>query len=417
MNKAVNNKAIIARGIGKEYCLGGAEQYHESFRELLRNMFLSPFRKFGVLSGRVENDPFWALKDINFEIPVGQVTGIIGRNGAGKSTLLKVLSRITTPTVGRVEIRGRVASLLEVGSGFHPELTGRENIYMNASILGMRRQEVHRKLDDIVQFAEIERFLDTPVKRYSSGMYVRLAFSVAAHVEPDVLLVDEVLAVGDAKFQQRCIGKLNEVGQQGRTVLFVSHNIGLIQKLCSHTIYLKDGQVEQCGATHQVIPFYLLEGAGQKGEWVSEDSSSTVKRVRLLDNNGNGVSSAGYLSELNVEICFTPFRKDEDYILSLEIADELGRSIFTSWDTDSTLRETLPSKTYNAICELPVGLLRPGSYFITVMVRNLKHRFLENIEESSIQFEVTGVDFNMNAERIGTVLPILAWHVNHNETT
>ena len=239
MNDHSHGQAIIAQGIGKEYILGGAEQHHDTFRDLLRSMLTAPFQKFKKLSGNTDEDLFWALKDIDFEIPVGQVTGVIGRNGAGKSTLLKILSRITTPTTGQVEIRGRVASLLEVGSGFHPELTGRENIYMNASILGMNRNEVHKKLDDIVQFAEVERFLDTPVKRYSSGMYVRLAFSVAAHVDPDVLLVDEVLAVGDAKFQQRCIGKLSEVGQQGRTVLFVSHNMGLIQELCSHALYLK----------------------------------------------------------------------------------------------------------------------------------------------------------------------------------
>ncbi|NNC98794.1 MAG: ABC transporter ATP-binding protein, partial [Gammaproteobacteria bacterium] len=296
MHSALNNKAIVASGLGKQYLLGGAEQHYDTFRDLLRGMMKAPFRKFKKLSGNVERDLFWALRELDFEIPEGQITGVIGRNGAGKSTLLKILSRITSPTTGRVEIHGRVASLLEVGSGFHPELTGRENIYMNASILGMRRQEVHHKLDDIVQFAEVERFLDTPVKRYSSGMYVRLAFSVAAHVDPDVLLVDEVLAVGDAKFQQRCIGKLSEVGQQGRTVLFVSHNMGLIQELCSHSLYLKEGRINHYGKTNDVLPKYLSDGVEQQGEWAADDSQGTLRQIRLVNAQGERIFSAGYRS-------------------------------------------------------------------------------------------------------------------------
>lgn len=401
--------AIQAQGIGKQYVLGGAEQQYDSFRDLLTGLLKAPFAKYKKLSGQTKEDLFWALNDLSFTIPAGQVTGVVGRNGAGKSTLLKVLSRITSPTVGQVEIRGRVASLLEVGSGFHPELTGRENIYMNASILGMRRSEVNRKLDDIVQFAEVERFLDTPVKRYSSGMYVRLAFSVAAHVDPDVLLVDEVLAVGDAKFQQRCIGKMSEVGEQGRTVLFVSHNMGLIQDLCSHTLYLKDGQVEQYGRTDNVLAKYLSDGTEQQSEWVSEESDSVLRQVRLLDDSGGLIHSVGYLSSVTAQIEFCPDRPDADFVVALRLTDELGRDILTSWDTDTLERTTNLGERYRCSCELPIGILRPGRYIVTVMARKLKHGHLEKLEEASLEYEVTNIDFSMNAERFGVVLPVLNW--------
>jgi lipopolysaccharide transport system ATP-binding protein len=406
-----DKSAIVAQEIGKQYILGGAEQRYDSFRDLLQGILGAPLRKFKKLSGKEDNHEnlFWALRDINFEIPQGQITGVIGRNGAGKSTLLKVLSRITSPTVGCVEIRGRVASLLEVGSGFHPELTGRENIYMNASILGMRREEVHKKLDDIVAFAEVERFLDTPVKRYSSGMYVRLAFSVAAHVDPDVLLVDEVLAVGDAKFQQRCIGKLSEVGQQGRTVMFVSHNMGLIQDLCSHTIYLRDGQIEDYGDTHRVLPAYLRDGAQQSGEWQSDDEQETLRSVRLKNSAGEVIDAFGYRERISADIDFVPRRADPDYVVALRITDELGRDIFTSWDTDSADRVTVPGKKYCLNCQLPQALLRPGRYFLLVMVRNSAHGFITDIEEASIEFEITNIEFSMNENRFGVVLPTLEW--------
>ncbi|MEM7357721.1 MAG: ABC transporter ATP-binding protein [Pseudomonadota bacterium] len=403
------DQAIIAQGLGKEYILGGAEQHHDTFRDLLRGMLTAPFRKFKKLSGNTDENLFWALKDIDFQIPVGQITGVIGRNGAGKSTLLKILSRITTPTTGQVEIRGRVASLLEVGSGFHPELTGRENIYMNASILGMNRKEVHKKLDDIVQFAEVERFLDTPVKRYSSGMYVRLAFSVAAHVDPDVLLVDEVLAVGDAKFQQRCIGKLSEVGQQGRTVLFVSHNMGLIQELCSHALYLEDGVIKDYGLTADVIPSYLNDGVEQKSQWLASDNSGTLRRVRLLDQQGELLYSASYTSTIFAEIGFEALRRDQDYMVTLRITNELGYDILSSWDSDTTVRSTQQGKQYIARCELPTGLLRPGRYFLTARVRNSEHGYLQNVEEKSVEFEITNVNFAKNPQRLGLVMPDLQW--------
>jgi len=404
--------AVRARDISKQYQLGGAERQHDSFRELLTNLFKAPFQKIKILSGRehAEQQLFYALKDINFDIPEGQITAVIGRNGAGKSTLLKVLSRITSPTSGEVQIRGRVASLLEVGSGFHPELTGRENIYMNASVLGMRRHEVDQKLDEIVAFAEVERFLDTPVKRYSSGMYVRLAFSVAAHVDPDVLLIDEVLAVGDAKFQQRCIGKLSEVSKAGRTVLFVSHNMGLVQDLCSHSIYLKEGMIQNYGRTDEVLPEYLRDGSDQSNYWHAEDSNSCIRKVELLDLQTQSISSTAYDKSIRVRMNIIPDRKDTDFVLAVRVSDQLGRDVFTSWDTDSIKRQTIVGEQSILECHLPSQLMRPGHYYLTIMMRNSKHGYIDYIEEAALQFEVSNIGFPMNEDRFGVVLPTLQWN-------
>lgn len=258
--------AISVEGIGKMYRLAHEAQRSASFRELITNTALGPFRRLKALRGEAtaDTEEFWALKDVSFQVPKGQVVGIIGRNGAGKSTLLKVLSRIVEPTEGRAVMHGRVASLLEVGTGFHPELTGRENIYLNGSILGMRKREIDRKFDEIVAFAEVEKFLDTPVKRYSSGMYVRLAFAVAAHLDPEILIVDEVLAVGDAEFQKKCIGKMQDVAKGGdRTVLFVSHNMAAVTRLCTRGVCLKGGTVALDGTAEAAAAFYAAAGRGR----------------------------------------------------------------------------------------------------------------------------------------------------------
>ena len=262
----MSDTVIAVEGLGKSYRLRHqAEEDYESLRDVIAEKARSFGRRLTGRGGaaRQESEEFWALRDIRFEVKRGEVLGIIGRNGAGKSTLLKILSRITEPTEGRVRMRGRVASLLEVGTGFHPELSGRENIFLNGAILGMGRAEVRRKFDEIVAFAEIEKFLDTPVKRFSSGMYVRLAFAVAAHLEPDILIVDEVLAVGDIEFQQRCLGKMREVSStSGRTVLFVSHNMGAIQALCPKTLRLEGGRVKGFGESRAQVESYLTEMAG-----------------------------------------------------------------------------------------------------------------------------------------------------------
>ncbi len=259
----MNNSAIKVENIGKKYVIKHAKQEsYKTFQDVLINKtkkivaLVTPFRKSLANEDNTTED-FWALKDINFEVNKGDKIGIIGRNGAGKSTLLKVLSRITEPTTGKIHINGRIASLLEVGTGFHPELTGRENIYLNGAILGMSRSEIKEKFDEIVAFAEVDKFLDTPVKRYSSGMYVRLAFSVAAHLEPEILVVDEVLAVGDVEFQKKCLGKMSEVSKEGRTILFVSHNMAAISNLCNRTILLQDGQISYDGETSKAIQKYM----------------------------------------------------------------------------------------------------------------------------------------------------------------
>jgi len=252
--------AIQVKGLGKEYILGMEDRVDESFREMLMGAILAPLRRLKRLQGEVvEAERFWALNGVNFEIKPGEVVGIIGRNGAGKSTLLKILSRITAPTEGRIEIRGRVSSLLEVGTGFHPELTGRENIFLNGAILGMTRKEIKSNFNEIVAFAEVEKFLDTPGKRYSSGMYVRLAFAVAAYLEPEILIVDEVLAVGDAAFQKKCLGKMSDVAKEGRTVLFVSHNMGAVSNLCSRVIVLNKGAVDFDGSTSDAVQHYYSQ--------------------------------------------------------------------------------------------------------------------------------------------------------------
>ena len=258
--------AIKVEGLGKSYRLTHGEQRegYRTLRDSLVAAVKSPFRK------RATTEEFWALDDVSFEVQPGEVVGIIGRNGAGKSTLLKILSRITKPTRGHIEINGRVGSLLEVGTGFHPELTGRENVYLNGSILGMSRGEIEAKFDEIVAFAEVEKFLDTPVKRYSSGMYVRLAFAVAAHLEPEILIVDEVLAVGDAGFQQKCLAKMRECASHGRTVLLVSHQMNSVRDLCDRAVWLRDGSVRLAGSVSKVIERYMAEAGSQAspGDWV-----------------------------------------------------------------------------------------------------------------------------------------------------
>jgi lipopolysaccharide transport system ATP-binding protein len=308
---------IRAEGLGKKYVIG-----HEAEREqytALRDVIARNVKNFAYSGASLfrkrekpavpETEDFWALKDVNFEIRRGEVLGIIGRNGAGKSTLLKILSRITEPSEGRVWIKGRVASLLEVGTGFHPELTGRENIYLNGAILGMSRVEIRRKFDEIVAFADVARFLDTPVKRYSSGMYVRLAFAVAAHLEPEILVVDEVLAVGDAEFQQKCLGKLGEVASGGRTVLFVSHNMAAVQNLCTRALLIDSGRLTMNAEPASAISAHLSTKADESPELITRPrpkwARPWIRRVRLVDDQGSERSTFHLGENINVEMDFT----------------------------------------------------------------------------------------------------------------
>ena len=285
----MSDTVIRVENLAKKYVLGHQEEgaSYKTFRGAMTNVAKSVGSAFNPLAkkeAKVSRDEFWALKDVSFEINQGDRVGIIGRNGAGKSTLLKVLSRITEPTSGSIRIKGRVASLLEVGTGFHPELTGRENVFLNGAILGMSKAEIKRKFDEIVAFAEIEKFLDTPVKRYSSGMYVRLAFAVAAHLEPEILIVDEVLAVGDVQFQKKCLGKMGQVASEGRTVFFVSHNMGAVSALCDKVIYLASGQVRASGLTDAIVKLYFSEVQQNKVENLQElRSPGYGEKVRFLD--------------------------------------------------------------------------------------------------------------------------------------
>ena len=279
--------AIQTDGLGKQYRIGLREKAGETFREVLVNAACAPFRRFRTLKGRSDGDDlFWALQDVSFDVEPGEVVGIIGGNGAGKSTLLKILSRITEPTTGRAWIRGRVASLLEVGTGFHPELTGRENVYLNGAILGMKKADIDRRFDEIVAFAEIDRFLDTPIKRYSSGMCVRLGFAVAAHLEPEILLVDEILAVGDLGFQQKCIGRMDNVAQQGRTVLFVSHNMPAVEALCGRALLLEGGRLVAAGETRDIVRRYVSAMTNHGRSVLAAGRGRHIRAMRMMNVDG-----------------------------------------------------------------------------------------------------------------------------------
>jgi len=303
--------------------------------------------------GNCHGDELWALRDVSFTVEQGEVLGIIGRNGAGKSTLLKILSRITAPTSGKIKVKGRVASLLEVGTGFHPELTGRENIYLNGAILGMSRKEIDRKFDEIVDFAEVEKFIDTPVKRYSSGMYVRLAFAVAAHLDPEILVVDEVLAVGDAEFQKKCLGKMGEVAKEGRTVLFVSHNMSAIQKLCPQSLWIDSGEISWLGPSSEIIRAYLNQSKGisssdemDLSNWTNRYGSGEVRILlaRILD--GNGVTSATVYRASPMTI---------EFIFKNQYSGPLHFSIVVKSDSDERILHLSHYDTTDAIVKLPKG--------------------------------------------------------------
>ena len=363
------SKPIISiERIGKAYYLGRQIDQHQTFRDTLAHLAKAPLRRLREQNAPDEDsqDAFWALRDVSFEVNQGEVVGLIGRNGAGKSTLLKLLSRITEPTEGRAVLRGRVASLLEVGTGFHPELTGRENIYLNGSILGMSRGEIRQKFDQIVAFSEIEQFLDTPVKRYSSGMYVRLAFAVAAHLEPEILIVDEVLAVGDARFQKRCLGKMKEVAAgDGRTVLFVSHNMQAVSTLTSRSIMLKNGRIEAAGPTADVISHYLQDGASSPDLAYAappSDETPRITRIELRTSEPNNVQANGKPMQVIVEVS-TP-RPIDTARLSFHMCTELGEQMTHFWAHDPEHPMCRRPGTYRLVCSIPKLRLYMGNYTI-----------------------------------------------------
>jgi lipopolysaccharide transport system ATP-binding protein len=379
----MNDIAIHVEGLGKQYRIGSRKpERYVTLRDSLVSALAAPFRQasrllYGQPRSTVERDAtIWALKDVSFDVARGEVIGIIGRNGAGKSTLLKILSRITEPTEGYAEIHGRVGSLLEVGTGFHPELTGRENVYLNGAILGMRRAEIERKFDEIVAFAEIEKFIDTPVKYYSSGMYVRLAFSVAAHMEPEILLVDEVLAVGDVAFQQMCLGRMGEVAKSGRTVLFVSHNMAAVRKLCGKAMLLDEGRVVTLGKTAGVLQRYL-DGrpTGQSQYKISppEDNNVPGWAHTLTVENIDGTPVVGIPvgRPWQVRIQFTITRRIEHFMVGLGLSSNDDTAVRASWSVPSTLE---PGE-YQAVFREDLILLGSGRYPISVGLSSFERAF------------------------------------------
>jgi lipopolysaccharide transport system ATP-binding protein len=366
--------AIEAQELSKRYRLGQMQAAYGTLRD-------SMARTAARLAGRVEpreRQEIWALRDVSFSVREGEVLGVIGRNGAGKSTLLKILTRITTPTSGRAIIRGRVGSLLEVGTGFNPELTGRENVFLNGSILGMKRREIQRKLDDIVEFSGIERFMDTPVKRYSSGMYVRLAFSVAAHLEPEILLVDEVLAVGDAEFQQRCLGRMEDFSGTGRTVLFVSHNMQAINQLCDRAVWLDEGKVVEDGDPSGVVTRYLhsSHSSGSRMSWPDDESApgddlARLLSVRAIDDGGELIDTLDVREPVGIEIRFRVLRNGPAVFAKIRVKDRQGDIAFNAMDTDAQAQDSSTPGVYTATAWIPANLLNEGTTAVDVAVCTL----------------------------------------------
>jgi lipopolysaccharide transport system ATP-binding protein len=371
--------AIRSEGLGKRYQLGKSARY-KTLREALPDFFRSAALRVRTLgSDDSSREVFWALRDVSFDVQHGEVVGVIGRNGAGKSTLLKILSRITWPTEGRAVIQGRVGSLLEVGTGFHPELTGRENIFLNGAIMGMRRAEIAAKFDEIVAFAEVDKFVDTAVKHYSSGMYVRLAFAIAAHLEPEILIVDEVLAVGDLAFQQKCLGKMGEVSRAGRTILFVSHNMAVVEKLCQRAIVLHEGTIEYQGGTEEAIHHYLnkMLSASQANGHVFDISESTdrrvhagklLKRIEIFTDDDLPVLEGIRLgAALKLKVYFDLPKPTQSFDVGLGFESMFGQRIFTAhsvFEPDRPRGERVGPQVF--VCDIPSFTLMPGLYTLKI---------------------------------------------------
>lgn len=366
---------IKVESLAKQYRLGTRGAAYSTIREALTTAVRAPFKSFERNGGR--EDRIWALRDVSFEVQPGEVVGIIGRNGAGKSTLLKILSRVTKPTAGRAELYGRVGSLLEVGTGFHPELTGRENIFLNGAILGMMRPEIQRKFDEIVAFAELEKFLDTPVKRYSSGMYMRLAFSVAAHLDPEILVVDEVLAVGDAAFQKKCLGRMREISTEGRTVLFVSHNMTAIRSLCTRGILLAGGRKLFEGAAGECVDRYLAEATQHATNEVDlsavrraagVDSTLKICQLRVSTRDGRPLVRSG--DPLEFELRFSVLAPLAEVVVGINVSSADNVSIMECRNSHSHgAIERLDPGDYAIKCRIEQNILSPGLYLLNVGAR------------------------------------------------
>jgi lipopolysaccharide transport system ATP-binding protein len=421
------SSVIAVENLSKRYIIGHQKQErYTTLRDVLANGARQVAHKLAHPFAAPENDStheeFWALKDVSFDIRQGDRVGIIGRNGAGKSTLLKILSRITEPTSGKVLIKGRVASLLEVGTGFHPELSGRENIFLNGAILGMSKAEIKSKFDEIVDFAEVERFLDTPVKRYSSGMYVRLAFAVAAHLEPEILIIDEVLAVGDAQFQKKCLGKMESVGSEGRTILFVSHNMAAIQQLCGSGILLRNGAVRESGSIEKVIETYLNDSTSIGSESIGDiprarDDYGVIARfINAWPVNSKGERTTSFMSgeDISFDLEIKAFDKVDNLSIVAGLDTYMDYRITTVLSEESgTLFSAGKGDVISANLSLPHLHLKPGTYSLTLGIRRNKAA-LDHVVKA-INFEVSEISVNHKSRdswALGDVLTESVWQLS-----
>lgn len=406
---------IRVEGLGKRYRIGVLEQEPSSLRRRMRELVTSPFRYLREMSRPpTEQETLWAIRNISFEVEPGQVVGIIGRNGAGKSTLLKILSRITDPTEGRAIIDGRIGSLLEVGTGFHPDMTGRENIYLNGAILGMKKREIDGKLDEIVEFSEISKFIDTPVKRYSSGMYVRLAFSVAAHLEPEILILDEVLAVGDAPFRKKCLDRMSLVAKQGRTILFVSHNIGAISALTTWSILLDQGQVKFMGPTEEAIHEYMAAAYQNAIEWhTTEVTPNPIQVWRVELSSAAGVRSAEFSQgeELVVTLEYEVRELVQETNIAVIVHAADGALLFSTEDIDThpeLLEQRAPGR-YVSRVRIPGDWLNRGDYYVRIGSGITGVKSFDNIEALRFRLIDTTHHFVRAHRYASYFLPQLPW--------
>ena len=442
----MNNKdlAVKAESISKIYRIGLKENINENFASTLFNFFKSPLKNYrryrslyrfedvnSAQGQNVGNDPsdiLWALRDISFDVEQGEVVGIIGRNGAGKSTLLKILCRITDPTYGDVKIKGRISSLLEVGTGFHPELTGKENIYLNGTILGMRKQEVDGKFEEIVHFSGVEKFINTPVKRYSSGMRVRLAFSVAAHLEPEILIIDEVLAVGDADFQKKCLNKMEDFGQKGRTVLFVSHNMPAVTRLCNRALLIEEGRLTKDGPAAQVVSSYLTSDLGTTAarEWPEPENApagpvARLRAVRVKKESGEISETFDIRYPITVEIEYEVLQPGHLLLPHFGLINELGQCAFISVDLDPAWRgRPRPTGNYISKAVIPGNLLAEGMMYVSCHCLTLNPDSVQFSERKAVAFQVVDSIEGDSArgdyatQLPGVVRPALDWETQYN---
>ena len=432
----MSDLAIRIQNLSKEYHIGRKQEGYKTLRDTLSGAVGSMCRQTaklwrGQATGAAELDKtIWALKDVSFEVKHGEVVGIIGRNGAGKSTLLKILTRITEPTEGRAKIIGRVGSLLEVGIGFHPELTGRENIYLNGAILGMKKAEIDWKFDAVIAFSEVEKFLDTPVKRYSSGMAVRLAFAIAAHLDPEVLLVDEVLAVGDVSFQKKCLDKMEDVGQQGRTVLFVSHNMPAVARICERVILLDGGHVVQDGPSHQVISAYLHSGLGTTAarEWHDAEQAPgndivRLRAVRVRAEDGRISDTVDIRKPVITEMEYEVLKPGYVLVPAFQFINDEGIHLFTSLDLNPAWRHRPREEgCYVSTALIPGNYLAEGSIFVSPVMNTFSPNIVHAHEPYAVAFQVVDTlegnsargDFGGSMK--GVIRPLLQWDTRYSHS-